>query len=174
MSVKGTTIFLAGIIQGSLSEKAIHSQDYRETITNILARCWREANVFCPVEDHPTSLEYSFDEARRTFHQHLEKVKSSDILIAYLPEASMGTAIEMYLASLHGRYVVAITPMKFNWVVRIFSNAVYASVEDFAEACKSRKLQRAYTGFMSAKSSKTTHRLTTAPKSEDKKQERNR
>ena len=48
--------------------------------------------------------------------------KQFDLLIAYVPEASMGTAIEMWEAHQHARVVVTITPLSHNWVVQITSH----------------------------------------------------
>ncbi len=156
MGARGTMIFFAGIIQGSKTEKNVHSQDYRKKITDILDEYWKETRVYCPVTNHPESVEYTHEEATRIFNYHLEVIKTSDIIIAYVPEASMGTAIEIFHASSHGKYVVTISPLKHNWVVRIFSNANYDSIESFEEALQERKLQNAFTGFQNSKARKTT------------------
>jgi hypothetical protein len=60
-----------------------------------------------------------------------------DVLIAYIPEASMGTAIEMWEAHKHARFVITITPLLQNWVVQITSNVIYRSMPVFVEALQS-------------------------------------
>ena len=55
-----------------------------------------------------------------------------DVLVAFVPSASMGTAIEMWEAWRCGRIVLTISPLSHNWVVRFCSHAVYADVEVFA------------------------------------------
>jgi hypothetical protein len=52
-----------------------------------------------------------------------------DVVVAFLPEASMGTAIEIWEAFRHGRRVVTISPLERNWVVRYCSHLV---LEDFS------------------------------------------
>ena len=123
-------IFIAGIIQGSKRGKEIHSQDYRRKLKEVLARYFKGWEIYCPVSNHPNSVEYTDEEARRTFLYHVDLVKKSDLLVAYLPEASMGTAIEMWEAYKAGVPVWSITPMRENWVVRITSERIFNSIED--------------------------------------------
>ena len=55
----------------------------------------------------------------------LDHAAASDLLIAYVPTASMGTALEMYVAHERGVPVVTISPLAENWVVRALSRRVY-------------------------------------------------
>jgi hypothetical protein len=48
----------------------------------------------------------------------------TDLLIAFVPEATMGTAIEMWEAARHGRVVVTISPLDLNWAVQFCSDLV--------------------------------------------------
>jgi hypothetical protein len=65
-----------------------------------------------------------------------------DLLVAYVPEASMGTAIEMWEAHRHARAVVTITPLVHNWVVQLTSRAVYRDMDSFAHALAAGDLDR--------------------------------
>lgn len=121
--------FIAGIIQGSISELEIHSQDYRIRIREMLKNHFPEAEVFCPVEHHPNSLYYAFEKGQRTFFDLMERAGEADVLVAFLPEASMGTAIEMWEAFQRGRVVLAVTPLRENWVVKFLADAVLVSLE---------------------------------------------
>jgi len=122
--------FVAGIIQGSIEELEIHSQDYRVRIREMLKKHFPEAEVFCPVEHHPNSLYYAFEEGQRTFFDLMAEAGKADVLVAFLPEASMGTAIEMWEAFQRGRVVLAVSPLKENWVVKFLADAVLNSLED--------------------------------------------
>jgi hypothetical protein len=62
--------------------------------------------------------------------------------VAFVPEASMGTAIEMWEAHRHGRVVITISPLVHNWAVRFLSHAVYADVEAFAAALADGRVRR--------------------------------
>jgi hypothetical protein len=117
-------VFLAGIIQGSIAEEAIHPQDWRKPIRALLDQHLDEADVYCHYSAHPESITYTGETIRRTFDDGVQRCREADLLIAYLPSASMGTAIEMYEAWQAGTCVVSISPMAANWVVRLYSDAV--------------------------------------------------
>ncbi len=122
-------VFLAGIIQGSLVAETIHQQDWRDPIRQVLAEHLPDAEVYCHYSAHPDSITYDIDRIRRTFVDGVQRAADSDLVIAYLPSASMGTAIEIYEAARNGAMVLTITPMVANWVVRCYSDRVLADVE---------------------------------------------
>ena len=124
-------IFLAGIMQGSHVVSTMHDQDYRSRLKRLLAQHWPEASVYDPLADHTDSLDYTPDQARDVFLKHNRMCGEVDLLIAFVPEASMGTAIEMWEAARHGRVVVAISPLDLNWAVKFCSDLLYGSVEAF-------------------------------------------
>jgi hypothetical protein len=128
-------IFLAGIIQGSLLGEAIHGQDYRAPIKALLADALPDARVYCPVEHHPDSLAYDRDRGREVFLGHVRMARDSDLVVAYLPSASMGTAVEMWEAHRAGVPLVAITPLMTNWTVKFLCDLVVEDLEAFAAAC---------------------------------------
>lgn len=127
-------IFLAGIMQGSHFGAVLHRQDYRATLRELLARHFPQAEIYDPLADHSDSLDYDEDRGRRTFYHHNRMCRDVDLLIAFVPEASMGTAIEMWEAYRHGRRVVTISPLVHNWVIRYCSDVIYPDVEAFAAA----------------------------------------
>ena len=120
--------FIAGIIQGSKKDLDVYDQSYRKTIKEILRKAFPESRVLCPVENHPDSSSYDDKKAKEVFHYHLKIVNNSHALIVYLPEASMGSAIEMWEAHHENRIVLVISPMKSNWIVRLFSDEVFADI----------------------------------------------
>ncbi len=116
-------VFLAGIMQGSLRQ-AMHKQGYREKITRMLQEHLPAAIVFDPFRHHPESLIYDEDQGRDVFFDLMDRAGQCDVLIAFLPEASMGTAIEMWNAYHAGAVIVAVTELTDNWVVRFLADAV--------------------------------------------------
>ncbi len=134
--------FLAGIIQGSLTEAVVHNQDYRGRIKRLLADHFPEAEVYDPVAHHANSIEYDEATGRRVFFRHNEMCGEVDVLLAFVPEASMGTAIEMWEAYQHGAAVIAISPLVHNWAVKFLSHALYADVEEFEAAVESGQVAR--------------------------------
>ncbi len=124
------SIFIAGLMQGSRRDDNMHSQDYREDLKRILRKRFPGVKITCPFEENPNSLGYSDDYGRRVFLKILQQAAQVDLLIAYLPEASMGTALEMWEAYRAGVRVWAISPLKSNWVVKFFSHRLFDSIED--------------------------------------------
>jgi len=124
--------FLAGVIQGSRNGHDVHDQDYRDVIKDILAKKAPGLSVFCPVENHRESVQYTDDEAREVFFGHLEILKQSRAMIAYLPTASMGTAVEMEIARRNDIPIITISPLSLNWVVRLYSRVILSDYEEFA------------------------------------------
>jgi len=133
-------IFIAGIIQGSCRGKGLWSQDYRSRLKSLLSRAFPGWEVYCPVENHPESVEYTDEEARKTFMYHIDLVRRSSLVVAYLPSASMGTAVEIWEAYKEGVPVWTVTPMLENWVIRITSTRIFPSfeaLEEFLGSCPS-------------------------------------
>jgi hypothetical protein len=138
----GFRFFSAGIIQGSHQDLRIHNQDYHKEIRRILKKSIMNCHVFCPADEHPDSPYYDDRKAQHVFIKHLEKVKQSHCLIVYLPEASMGSAIEMWEAFHRKTITVTISPMKTNWVVRILSDLIFSNLKEFQKFVESGKLHR--------------------------------
>jgi len=136
------TFFVAGIIQGSLTDPAIHSQDYRERIVGLLRQAFPDDEVYCPIENYPDSLAFAEQAARETFFGLMERAGEADVLVAFVPEASMGTAIEMWQAHRNGRVVIAISPMTVNWAVRFLADVVLPDIEAFEACVRSGDLAR--------------------------------
>ena len=130
-------VFICGIIQGSHSALAIHEQSYRAQIRDLLQKYLPAAEVYCPGSLHPQSLSYEDAEAFQVFAESIEAASRSDLLIAYLPEASLGSAIEMWEAKRAGAKIVTITPLKYNWVVRYASDMILGDLGEFEESLRS-------------------------------------
>jgi hypothetical protein len=123
-------IFLAGIMQGSFSGPGYHSQGYRQQLTELLHRNLSQVEIIDPWAMFPNSDTYSNDQARRTFFQVCDLVNQADLLIAYLPEASIGTGVEMWEAYRQGVPIITISPMEQNWAIQFLSWQVCQSMEE--------------------------------------------
>ncbi len=118
--------FIAGIMQGSHTGLRLHDQDYRERVKQLLACHFPEAEVYDPLANHNNSISYDEKTGREVFWGHNLMCREVDVLLAFVPEASMGTAIEMWEAYQHGAAVITVSPMKHNWAVKFLSHAIYA------------------------------------------------
>ncbi len=133
-------VFLAGIIQGSLVEPTIHHQDWREPIKRALAEHLPAADVYCHFSQHPTSITYDLPKIRETFADGNRRAGECDLLIAFVPSASMGTAIEMHEAFAGGAAVVTVTPLSANWVIRAYSDRILLDLAAFEALAASGEL----------------------------------
>ncbi len=138
-------IFLAGIIQGSLAEPAIHSQDWRTPIREALSRHCAEADIYCHFEANPNSIDYDHEQMVATLSEGNHRAAASDVVVCWLPSASMGTAVEMHLAAEAGAVVLTITPMAANWVVRAYSDRIFADLADFEKFLAGGQLEQLLT-----------------------------
>ncbi len=132
--------FIAGIMQGSHTAKVMHDQDYRRRITERLAARFPGADIYDPLAKHARSLGYDKATGREVFFRHNAMCREIDVLLAFVPEASMGTAIEMWEAYQHGAAIVTISPLKHNWAVKFLSHALYADEAEFIAALDSGQL----------------------------------
>lgn len=137
-----TKVFLAGIMQGSLSELEIHAQNWREPIRRIVAGHLDDADIYCHYSEHPQSMSYDLPDIRRTLIDGIDRAGECDLLVAYVPGASMGTAIEMYEAKRGGAVVVAVSPLAANWVLRVYCDRILKNMEDFETFASSGELAR--------------------------------
>lgn len=125
-------IFISGIIQGSRPIHDLHAQDYRETIKAALRQYLPEATIVCPWELHPNSASYDDTTARATFFFEMEAAGRADAIVSYLPEASMGSAIELWEAHRHGALVFIISPMRDNWTVKFLASRLFPDLPAFS------------------------------------------
>jgi hypothetical protein len=129
--------FLAGIMQGSHLAATLHNQDYRGRIKRLIEAHFPDADIYDPLADHSDSLNYDDPHGRKVFFHHNRLCREVDVVLAFVPEASMGTAIEMWEAHQHGRAVIAISPMKHNWAVKFLSHERFADLDELEAALRS-------------------------------------
>jgi hypothetical protein len=140
-------IFIAGIMQGSHAKAAIHDQDYREHVITHLKNLFPDAEIYDPRANHKKSLEYREETGREVFFRHNQMCREVDLLLAYVPEASMGTAIEMWEAYQHGAMVISISPLIHNWAVKFLSHALYHNLAEFEAAINDGGLRQTIQQF---------------------------
>jgi hypothetical protein len=124
-------VFIGGVMQASRVDDAIEDQAYRNELAVALNARWAELEVVDPLALHPNSVTYDDAAAKVTLFALLELATACDLLIAYVPQASMGTALEMYVAYQRGVPVITISPMRANWVVRALSTRIFPDTPAF-------------------------------------------
>lgn len=124
------SIFLAGVIQGSNKGKTLHQQDYRKDIKDILRKYLPDSEIIDPVEQHPDSAFYDHQKGEKVFHRSIKRCSGSDLMVAYLPEASMGTAVEMWECYKNKVPIWTISPLKENWAVKFLSTEIFECIDE--------------------------------------------
>ena len=124
-------VFISGIMQGSTKSNGIQSQDYRSRIVAILHNWDPEVEAIDPLLIWPDSVSYSTDKAKETLLEAVRLAGETDVLVAYLPTASMGTALEMWSAYQAGVPVYTITGMRYNWAILTMSTNIFPTIAEF-------------------------------------------
>ena len=135
-------VFLAGIMQGSNDHDGVHAQDYRAYLAELLRAHVPGVEVFDPWAVYPDSPSYPDERVRTVLVANVEEAAACDLVVAYLPQASMGTALEMWEAWRAGVPVIAISPLAANWVVRTCAVQRFATLEEFAQAVQAGGVTR--------------------------------
>lgn len=135
-------IFIAGVMQGNRLDHEIDDQDYRVRIGDALKGAFPDARITDPWAMNLGSVHYDADRARRTFVDMTVRAGEADLLIAYLPTLSMGTAMEMWQAFQSGTYIIAITPYVHHWAIRFTADEVLPDLESLLDKIRSGELTR--------------------------------
>lgn len=166
--MKINTIFLAGTMQGISRGTELVDQSYRIKIKELLNQYYPAIKIHCPLEimyrkfgnkinelqtliSHlskeplilPKAIDHRLKEAAEAFHDLLNLVSTSDLLIAYLPnhEPSMGTAMEMLHAYKNNKQIISITDMKENLAILATSTVIISSLIEFEELLKNKRIE---------------------------------
>ncbi len=135
-------VFIGGIMQGSRRENTIDAQDYRQQIGQCLRAHVTHVEVVDPFELHPAGVAYSAEEARQTLIAMARAAGQADAMVAFVPEASMGTALEMWEAYHGGRPVFTISPLIHNWVINCLSTRVFSDIGEFCAFVQAGEFER--------------------------------
>ena len=124
-------IYLSGIMQGSIKGQGVQGQGYRQVISEAVRILHPDAEIYDPFLLFPDSVEYDDQRSKQVLFELADEAASADIVIAYLPEASMGTTLEMIRAYDNGKTIISISPMEKNWFIRAVSAKIFSSLDDF-------------------------------------------
>ena len=155
---RGAVYFLSGVMQGSSTASdasrievkgvSVVSQDYRALMKEAILKADSSAKVLEPWDlvgkvvkdmygpDVPKEEYFKADKDVATTFQHcVDQAAMSDVVVSYLPEASMGSAVEIHAARLQGKRIIAIAPgrMAGNWVVRSYSDNKIDTIDELPD-----------------------------------------
>ena len=124
-------VFIAGVMQGTRHGKGMAAQDYRARIARVLREFVPDVEIVDPNLIHPHGVDYGRQKASQVLVEMAELAAEVDCLVAYVPEASMGTAVEMWQAYRAGIPVYTVSPLTENWVVFTLSTELFAGLDEF-------------------------------------------
>jgi hypothetical protein len=140
-------VFIAGVMQGVRQDDQIDSQDYRVRISDSLRRHIPQVYITDPWAMNPNSVNYDADKARRTFLKMTKVASQADLLIAYLPIPSMGTAMEMWEAFQAGTYIIAVSPLIHHWALRFTANEILPDLDSLIGEIENGRIQQLLTSL---------------------------
>ncbi len=126
-------VFIAGVMQGVRLDNQIDDQDYRVRIADALKDNIPDVQISDPWALNPGSVDYDTVQARKVFLDMTSLAGEADLLIAYLPTVSMGTAMEMWQAFHSNTYIVAVTPHVHHWAIRFTADEIVPDLESLLE-----------------------------------------
>lgn len=127
---------------------AMEDQDYRGRIRHAILAADSAATIVDPLDmgkeraaqlyPHGTPEQEMWADdcdVRDMFRDVVAAAASADVVVSYLPTASMGSAVELHAAHAAGRVVLCVAPgsMRGNWVVRAYSARVFDDIPSLAE-----------------------------------------
>ncbi len=127
----GMSVFISGVMQGTRSDNKVHHQHYRQNIAQVLQENLEDVKIIDPWVIFPTEEINDDEQARAALIGESMLAGKADALVAYLPEASMGSAVEIWEAHRAGVPIFSISPLADNWVVKLFSARVFPTLEAF-------------------------------------------
>jgi len=143
MSDQPLHFFIAGIMQGSMRDLTLHDQSYRVELCRRLQEYFPQCRVYDPFANHSNSVTYDDQKGRETFLKHNKMCGTQiDVLIAFAPEASMGTAIEMWEAYKNGAVVISISPLRLNWAIKFLSDVICEDLAEFFGVLQNGTIQK--------------------------------
>jgi hypothetical protein len=128
---------VVGILRGSRRGMQFHSQEYRKQIKAVLEKHLPGVEVYSPIESAQDMHDYGLVRGIEAFFDMVRRASQYDAIVAYVPEASMGSAIMMWEAYRNQRIVVAISPLEDNRTVKALSSALCKDMKEFSSFVKS-------------------------------------
>ena len=144
----GSSYFLSGVMQGSKANgdgvEGTVNQDYRQLLKDAILAADPSATIIEPwdlvgaevakmyPEGTPQSEMFKDDaHVRQAFEVCVAAAAAATVVVSYLPEASMGSAVEIFKAKVAGRKIIVVAPgsMAQNWVVRSYSDHTFDSID---------------------------------------------
>lgn len=133
-------VFIAGIMQGSRQDDRISDQNYRVLLAETLKEHIDNVDIVDPWVINPNSVDYDDEQAVATFIKMTALAGEVDVVLTYLPRASMGTAIELWTAYHAGIPTIVASPLTHNWVLKVTATHILPDLDSLLNFIKSGEL----------------------------------
>ena len=156
----GAQYFLSGVMQGKNASGSgvagTVSQDYRKEMRDVIIAADPGAKIvepwdlvgaivseLYPVATPQHELFQDDEHVKKAFGTCIKAAAGADVVVSYLPEASMGSAVEIYAAMEAGKRILVVAPgsMAGNWVVRSYADNIFASMDELGAWLRSNVQQ---------------------------------
>ncbi len=134
-------------MQGVREDDQIDSQHYRVQLTQALRKNIPTVQITDPWALNPGSVNYGPEKARETFLTMTKVAGRADLLLAYLPVPSMGTAMEMWEAAQAGTYIIAVSPFVHHWAIRFTANEIVTELPTLIEQIENGRISQLLTSL---------------------------
>lgn len=136
-------IIIVGLMQGN-KQSGIHDQSYRSVIAEALRKVVKEVEIIDPDKDHPGRLTYTFQQSKDMFFDYVNWSTKVDLVIAYIPEASMGTAVEIWEAHKSNVPIITVSTLTTNWVIKLLSTEILPTIDSLLEYITTERFKENY------------------------------
>jgi hypothetical protein len=137
-------VFFSGIMQATRSDNQIEDQHYRVRLRHAFQACLPDVCITDPWAENPDSVNYGEEQARHTFLSMVRSARNADLLVAYIPFASMGSAMEMWQAFENNVYVITISPLIHHWAIRFASHEIFPDLDAFLQLLQNGRFTEEY------------------------------
>lgn len=124
------SFYLSGTMQGSKKDTSITEQDYRQILREIILKTYPSSEIICPRDLFQNVSPNDTETIKLIIPKCVEVSRNCDIVIAYLPEASMGSAVELWEAHKNSKTVLVITTMRHNAMILSIADKIFNDFSD--------------------------------------------
>jgi hypothetical protein len=113
-------------MKGGIINEGLSDQSYRHKLHSLIKNIYPNAEIIGHNELYPEGVERFEQEA---FFELIKQASECDVIIAFLPMASMGTAIEIWEAYKKQKIILTVSPLNRNWSVKFLSSHIFSNMQ---------------------------------------------
>jgi len=127
-------------MRGSRTDAALHEQDYRQELRELIGLHFPGASIYDPLEIPPSSLGLQRPDRPQRLHAYNRMCRQVDVLVGLPPAGLDGHGHRDVGSPSGGAAVFTITPLRKNWAVKFLSHEIFADLAEFRQAVECGRL----------------------------------